>query len=110
MFFVYILRSLKNGKLYIGYTSDVKARLRRHNNGQETFTKRWLPWELIYHESYLNKTEALKRERYLKNLKNPKYVLEKIVGISNLEGRGNYVIEVEKVSQGFENPNISLGE
>ena len=86
MFFVYILRSLKNGKLYIGYTSDVRARVQRHNNGQETFTKRYLPWELIYHESYFSKSEALKREKYLKNLKNPKYILERIVGIGNSGG------------------------
>jgi putative endonuclease len=79
MFFVYILRSLVNGKLYIGYTSDIEARLNRHNNSQETYTKNGIPWELIYKEDYTTKGEAIKREKHLKNMKNPKYILEKIV-------------------------------
>ncbi len=79
MFYTYILRSLKTGKLYYGYSEDVLKRLSWHNAGAERYTKSGIPWELIHQESYETKAEALKRERYLKKLKNPKYVLENIV-------------------------------
>ena len=87
MFFVYILRSLVNGKLYIDYTSNIEARLNRHNNGQETYIKSGIPWELIYKEGYTTKGEAIKREKHLKNMENPKYILEKIVD-GNSSGGG----------------------
>ena len=72
-------------KLYIGYTEDVTVRIKRHNEGKEQYTKSGIPWELIYQENYLTRGEAMKREKYLKNLKNPKYILEKIIG-SNISG------------------------
>lgn len=86
MFYVYILRSLKNCKLYIGYSSDIDSRLNRHNKGQETYTKSGIPWELIYAEEYVRRGEAMKREKYLKKLKNPNYILENIVGKVNSGG------------------------
>ena len=86
MFFVYILRSLKTGKLYYGYSKNVEARLCWHNAGAERYTKSGIPWALLHAESYDTKSEALKRERYLKKLKNPKYVLENIVQKVNSGG------------------------
>ena len=79
MFYVYILCSLKTGKLYYGYSEDVLTRLSWHNAGTERYTKSGIPWELLHQECYKTKGEALKREKYLKKLKNPKYVLENIV-------------------------------
>ena len=76
---MYILRSLKTGKLYYGFSEDVLSRLSWHNAGTERYTRSGIPWELLHQESYETKKEALKREKYLKKLKNPKYVLENIV-------------------------------
>ncbi len=83
MFVIYILRSLTKGKLYIGHTQDIEIRMKRHNTGREKYTKSGTPWELIYTEEYMSRGDAMKREKYLKNLKNPKYILENIVGKVN---------------------------
>lgn len=66
MFYNYVLRSLKNGQLYIGYTEDLKKRVKEHNCGLNLSTKRYLPWQLIYYEACINKKDARRREKYLK--------------------------------------------
>ena len=68
MFYVYVLKSLKNGKRYIGCTSkEPKNRLTEHNSGSNKWTRTNKPFELIYKELYNNKTIALKREKFLKS-------------------------------------------
>jgi putative endonuclease len=66
MFFVYILKSKKDGKLYLGYTKDLKERLREHNLGLVRSTKSRIPFYLVYYESYSSKEDATKREHNLK--------------------------------------------
>ena len=67
MFYVYFLKSSKNGKHYTGVTSkNPKERLVEHNEGSNIFTRYNGPFELIYSEQYLDKTFAYKREGYLK--------------------------------------------
>ena len=76
---LYILRSVKDGKLYVGVTKNVENRLRQHNEGITPSTRYREPFELIYKECYNSKREALKRERYLKSLegsKEKKLILE----------------------------------
>ena len=48
-YYVYILRSLKNDSLYIGYTYDLKQRLKSHNLGKNLATKPHIPYELIFY-------------------------------------------------------------
>ncbi|AKM79216.1 TPA: excinuclease ABC subunit C [Candidatus Beckwithbacteria bacterium] len=68
MYFVYLLQSLKFSRLYIGFTpDDVNRRLAKHNSGLVLSTKTYKPWKLIYFEAYLNRKDALGRERYLKS-------------------------------------------
>ena len=67
MFCVYILQSQKDRKLYIGFTSDLKSRFEKHNNGKVNSTKHRQPLKLIYYEAYQNKDVALKREKLLKH-------------------------------------------
>jgi len=68
MTFVYVLKSLRNGKRYVGSTNLLpKDRLKEHNYGANKFTKGNGPFELMYQESYSNKTEARKRENFLKS-------------------------------------------
>ena len=68
MFSVYVLKSEKNGKRYVGYTSkNPEVRLHEHNTGSNKFTGRNCPFVLIYTEQYLEKTEAMKREKFLKS-------------------------------------------
>lgn len=68
MFYNYIIQSLKNNNLYIGYTEDLKKRFKEHNQGLAKATKPYLPWRLIYYEACLNKKDALRREQYLKTV------------------------------------------
>jgi len=64
--YVYVLRSLKNRGLYIGFTDDLRKRLQEHNRGLNSSTKAYLPWQLIFYEAYRNKEDAKRRESYLK--------------------------------------------
>jgi len=66
MFYVYILQSLKDGELYIGFTNNIRKRLLKHNLGKVFSTKSRRPMKLIYLEICLNKYDAKQREKYLK--------------------------------------------
>ncbi|MDD5773114.1 MAG: GIY-YIG nuclease family protein [bacterium] len=68
-YYVYILQSLKDKNLYIGFTDDLKSRFLRHQKGQVPATAPRLPLKLIFYESYRNKYDALRREKYLKSTK-----------------------------------------
>jgi putative endonuclease len=63
---VYILRMI-NGKHYIGFTSDLNARLAKHNSGGSTYTSKNLPLELITTITFKDKYKALAFEKYLKS-------------------------------------------
>ena len=65
-YYVYILQSQKNQSLYIGYTSDLRKRLKQHNFGKSQATKPFLPYTLIFYEAFLNRLDAKNREEYLK--------------------------------------------
>ncbi len=64
--FVYLLRSLKSGKFYLGWTTDLKRRLQEHNLGESCYTRLKGPWELVGYESFSDVDSAKKRERALK--------------------------------------------
>ena len=66
MFYVYMLQSLKNKTLYIGYTYDLDKRLKEHNQNESAYTKKYSPWELIYCEGYRSEKYARSREQSLK--------------------------------------------
>jgi len=63
---VYVLRSLKDNFHYIGHTKDLDKRLRSHNDKKVRSTKAHVPYKVIYTEDYHSRTEAAKREYYLK--------------------------------------------
>ena len=66
MYYVYLLRSEKDDKLYIGFTSDLKNRIKQHNQGLSKSTKSRGPFKLVYYEAYLAKKDAKNREKMLK--------------------------------------------
>lgn len=66
MFFVYILKSLKDNKFYIGSTSNLKRRLKEHNSGLVKSTKSRKPLKLVYFEGYASEKDARQREYNLK--------------------------------------------
>jgi len=75
MFTVYILKSTKLEKYYIGQTEDLSKRLDWHNSLRARWTKRYQPWVLVHTEKFENRSGAIKRERELKSLKNIKQFL-----------------------------------
>jgi putative endonuclease len=80
-YWVYILQSEKDGSYYIGYTSDLDERIRRHNHGKSSYTKARVPWKLIYQEVFTTRSEAMKREREIKRMKSREYI-ERLVRAS----------------------------
>lgn len=86
MYYMYILRSMQDGRYYIGSTQDVAARLARHNSGASRYTKAKGPWELIYTEQFHSRALAVQREKQIKGWKNKKYVND-LIAKAYAEGR-----------------------
>ena len=81
MFYVYILRSKKDGRIYIGYTQNLRLRFKEHTQGKVSSTQCRRPLELIYYEAYKDELIAKRRENQLKSGK-ANIALRKRLGIS----------------------------
>jgi len=66
MYYVYILKSKKLEKIYIGFTYDLKKRLIKHNSGYVLSTKPYVPWRLVYYEAFISNKDARREELFLK--------------------------------------------
>ncbi|MFA7662558.1 MAG: GIY-YIG nuclease family protein [Patescibacteria group bacterium] len=66
MYYVYVLFSLKDRKLYVGSTQNLVRRIKQHKNGEVKSTTNRRPLSLIHYEAYLQKTDAERREKYFK--------------------------------------------
>jgi putative endonuclease len=78
MFYVYVLKSINYKNCYVGSTEDVGKRLIEHNTSRCRYTKGRIPWQLIYKESFVSRSEAMKRESFLKSGQGRKY-LDKVL-------------------------------
>lgn len=67
--YVYVIKSIGSNFTYVGYSTDLKRRLRNHNSKEERSTKAYAPFKLIFYEAYLNQKDALRREKYFKTTK-----------------------------------------
>lgn len=67
MFYTYVLRSLLNGRRYVGMSANPEKRLLQHNAGSTKSTKGFRPWKLVYIEEFKTLQEARDREVYLKS-------------------------------------------
>ena len=89
MNYVYVLKSLKDGKFYVGWTKNLKLRLYQHNKGLINSTRKRRPLKLIYYEACLNKYDAIKREKYLKTAWGKRYIKNRLknylTGETNIE-------------------------
>ena len=67
-YFVYLIGSYRNNKLttYIGYTNNLKRRVKLHNEGKGAKFTKGRKWKIMYYEKYTNKRKAMMREIYLK--------------------------------------------
>ena len=66
MYHVYIIYSSSFKKFYIGYTTDLKARILKHNSGGSKFTRKNRPWVLAHYQAFLEKQDAIDEEIFLK--------------------------------------------
>ena len=68
MFYVYLMKSINFPKqIYIGYTQNLKNRLKEHDSGEGKHTSRYRPWKLCAYMAFDNKNKALAFENYLKS-------------------------------------------
>ncbi len=74
MYYIYILQSKKDEQFYVGYTDDLRNRLKLHNAGRVESTKNRLPMNLVYYEACLNQQDATHREKYLKTSWGKRYI------------------------------------
>jgi putative endonuclease len=66
MYFVYVLRSKRNGHLYTGSTGNPERRLSEHNAGYSKATRPYRPFDLVHKESFTSRAKAVQREKELK--------------------------------------------
>lgn len=67
MHYVYAIKSLKDGRIYVGLSSNIQRRISEHNAGYVFSTKGYRPWKQIYKEGVINRKEARIREKYFKS-------------------------------------------
>ncbi|BAI79858.1 conserved hypothetical protein [Deferribacter desulfuricans SSM1] len=84
-YYVYVLQSEKDKKFYVGYTSNLKERIKKYNAGGVKSTQNRRPLKLIYFEGCLNIDDALRREKYLKTTYGKRYIKKRLK---------NYLIDI----------------
>lgn len=78
MYYVYILQSQKDKKLYTGYTRNLKLRFEQHQQGLVESTNKRKPFKIIYYECCLNQQDATHREKYLKTAYGKRYIKNRL--------------------------------
>ncbi len=77
-YYVYVLQSLKDKQFYVGYTNDLKSRIKEHNTGRVISTRGRRPLKLVYYEACLNQQDATRREKYLKTAWGKRYIKNRL--------------------------------
>lgn len=85
MYYIYILENKNDKSWYIGYSSNLRRRIRDHlfGKGCKTTSKK-NGWQLIYYEAYLIKKDAMKREVFLKSGSGRRYIKKQLFNYLNL--------------------------
>jgi putative endonuclease len=76
-YWVYVLE-LADGRRYIGHTNNLERRLQEHRDGRSPYTRRHKIKDLIYREKFLSRSEAMKREKFLKTGKGREWLKQKL--------------------------------
>jgi putative endonuclease len=86
MYYTYILKSKNKGRMYTGYTNNLRKRFKEHNEGKSYYTNRDKPYLLIYYEACLNEDDARSREKYLKSGMGKRYIKNRLKRFLSLTG------------------------
>ncbi len=78
MVYVYVLKSVKDGRWYTGSTKNLRRRIREHNEGKVFSTKLRRPFVLVYYEACLSENDARRREKYLKTGMGKRYLKNRL--------------------------------
>ena len=76
MYYIYLLESEKDGRYYIGQTSNLEERIVYHNSNRSKYTKNKGPWKLMGYKTFQTRSEAMKEEKILKGMKNRDYIIK----------------------------------
>ena len=79
MYFVYLLYSDKFDRIYIGQTNNIAARLDKHNKGDVSSTKAYIPWKIVRIEQFRSRGEAMRKEKILKSQKGRDFIRENLL-------------------------------
>ena len=88
MHYVYLLQ-LNNGQIYAGSTKDLRRRILEHKEGEVASTKPHRPLKLILYEAYLLKSDAERREKYLKTTEGKRFLKQQIRDSLKLNNKGS---------------------
>ena len=77
MYYVYALKSRKDGRFYVGCT-DLRKRIAEHNDGKVRSTRHRIPFDLLYYEASENQSDTLHREKYLKTTYGKRYLRNRL--------------------------------
>src|SRR5262245_38419049 len=78
-FYVYVLESMKDNNMYIGYTNNLKKRIKEHQAGYNFSTEFRRPFKLIYFEGGLDQEDAKRREHYLKTTQGRRFLSLRLI-------------------------------
>jgi len=79
MFYAYVIKSIEHDFFYKGHCEDLEIRLQQHNAGVTQSIKPYIPFKLVYFESFLTRTEAVEREKYFKSAAGRRYLKSRIL-------------------------------
>ena len=77
-YYVYVLESMKDGKQYIGFTSDLRKRMDQHQQGKSFATAPRRPFSLAYYEACRSRIDAVRREQYFKHSEGRRYLAKRL--------------------------------
>jgi len=78
MFYAYVLKSISHDFYYKGHCKDLHIRIQQHNSGMTKSIRPYLPFEIVYSETFDSEKEAIEREKYFKSAAGRRF-LKKIV-------------------------------
>ena len=80
MYHAYVLKSMHHDYYYKGHCKDLEVRLKQHNSGTTESIRPYIPFILIYSESFETEAEAIEREKYFKTAAGRRFIKKKLAG------------------------------
>jgi len=79
MFYAYVIKSNESDFFYKGHCENLEKRLKEHNAGFTKSIKNFIPFHVVYFETFFTRNDAIKREKYFKTVAGRRYLKDKLV-------------------------------